>query len=271
MQTIEQVTAKMKKTHTDLVHTIKMDLQMMGFSQALLAPLIKHEEEQEKKPGQDFINADYYNRVTSLALGAKLEVCSLALKTPDVSEETKSLAADILFSGGDSGALTVGIKTLLEQPGLMDQCQGHLTKVVAAAESDYKDRLRCGQVLRDLRLDLKDYGATTELPMQVLSLLAWAESFDLSGNTFGNIKQGTALADMVYNQTRWRDATLNWKGKQLTELAEAAQYLHSGDLTIDRATLQIKELRQDTELHLEDKDLGPDDARVIGAILPSNT
>jgi hypothetical protein len=30
--TIEQVTAKMRKTHNDLVHTIKLDMGMLGFS-----------------------------------------------------------------------------------------------------------------------------------------------------------------------------------------------------------------------------------------------
>ena len=39
--TIEQVTAKMKKTHMDLVRTIRLDLEMLGFSDESLLPLVK--------------------------------------------------------------------------------------------------------------------------------------------------------------------------------------------------------------------------------------
>ena len=123
----------------------------------------------------------------------------------------------------------------------------------------------------DLRLDLKGLGLTNALPHAALELLAWAESFDLSGNSFSNIQPGSALAHMVYEMHRWRDAKINWTGKQLEGYGEAAKYLYScSELTVSRATLKMPELFKATTLDLSGQSLEPQDAEVIASILPLN-
>lgn len=74
--TIEQLTAKMQKTHLDLCHTIRMDMEMLGFSEKSVTPLLLHEAEYAAKPGEWFNNADHYSTATTDALHAKLRVCS---------------------------------------------------------------------------------------------------------------------------------------------------------------------------------------------------
>ena len=77
--TIEQVIAKMKKTHLDLVHTIKMDMLLLGFSESALRPLAEHSKKYNNQAGQRFNSADNYKLATNDALDAKLEVCSQLL------------------------------------------------------------------------------------------------------------------------------------------------------------------------------------------------
>ena len=260
--TIEQVTAKMKKTHFDLIHTIKLDMHMKGFSDDLMHPLLKHEEEYKQKPGQLFNNADTYKTVTNTALQAKLDVCSNALLTTDASDASKSAAIDVLFKSNDTAALAVGMKVLLQNESLLQQYQSTLSTV--AAEADPSS-------LADLRLDLKNLGLTSELPAAALKLMAWAESFDLSGNNFSNITQGSALAHMVYEMHRWRDAKLNWAGKEFDGMDQAVKHLYSSnELTVSETTLKMTELWSATALDLSGQSLGPKDALVIASIIPLN-
>ena len=41
------------------------------------------------------------------------------------------------------------------------------------------------------------------LPRSVLEMMATAEYFNLSGNSFTNVQEGTALYDMVHRMTNW--------------------------------------------------------------------
>ena len=102
--TIEQVTAKMKKTHFDLIHTIKLDMHMKEFSDDLMGPLLKHEAEHKKKTGQWFNNADKYKTATNTALQAKLDVCSNALLTAGASDASRGrILAVAVWSVGSVG------------------------------------------------------------------------------------------------------------------------------------------------------------------------
>ena len=260
--TIEQVTAKMKKTHFDLIHTIKLDMHMKEFSDDLMGPLLKHEAEHKKKTGQWFNNAEKYKTATNTVLQAKLDVCSNALLTAGASDASRNAAIDVLFKSNDSAALAVGMKVLLQNESLLQQYQSTLATV--ADEADPSS-------LSDLRLDLKNLGLTSELPAAALKLMAWAESFDLSGNNFSNIMQGSALAHMVYEMHRWRDAKLNWVGKEFDGMDQAVKHLYSSnELTVSSVTLKMPELWRATALDLSGQSLGPKDALVIASIIPLN-
>ena len=260
--TIEQVTAKMKKTHFDLIHTIQLDMTMKGFSDDVMGPLLKHAEEHNQKPGQWFNNADKYKAATNAALQAKLDVCSTVLLTADASDASKSAAIDTLFKSNDTAALAVGMKVLLQNESLLQQYQSTLATV--ADEADPSS-------LADLRLDLKNLGLTSELPAAALKLVAWAESFDLSGNNFSNIMQGSALAHMVYEMHRWRGAKMNWVGKKFVGIDQAVKHLYSSnELTVSKTTLKMSELWSATALDLSGQSLGPKDALVIASIIPLN-
>ena len=128
-----KVTAKMKKTHFDLLHTIKIELQMLGLPQDQMSPLLDHESTFEKEKGPWFNNADNYKKATNLALQAKLEVCSSTLKVGgDAPPKSRAAAADILFSPGDSGALSFGTQVLLSDARALEQYRGRLQDIAAA-------------------------------------------------------------------------------------------------------------------------------------------
>jgi hypothetical protein len=117
-----QVVAKMKKTHTDLIHTIEMEMIRAGFSHHSLQPLRDHKAEYEEgaeKGGEWFNNSDNYKFATNAVIEAKLEACCGVLKASDVMDTEKGLAASILFSGTDSVALAKGIATILPNPPLL--------------------------------------------------------------------------------------------------------------------------------------------------------
>lgn len=199
--TIEQITAKMYKTHQDVLYTIKMELQMQGFVQEQLGPITKHEEfvnsKYKKEGGEWFSNADHYKDVTNRALDAKMQVCSRALASGSSSETSKKAAADALFKEGDSAALAVAVATLLQNDNLHVEYGGRLSKAAADA-TEYSE----------LRLDLKDGRLTGELPDDVISLLLAAERFDISGNQFSNVKAESVLYDMIYKcscMQKWRE------------------------------------------------------------------
>jgi hypothetical protein len=78
--TIDQVLAKMKKTHEDLIHAINTDMLDLGFSESSLWPLTEHAEKYKNKDGQWFISAENYKKATNDTLDAKLEVCSQLLR-----------------------------------------------------------------------------------------------------------------------------------------------------------------------------------------------
>jgi hypothetical protein len=145
-------------------------------------------------------------------------------------------------------------------PSLLEQHQGRLA--LAAAEAEFK--------FTELRLDLKDCGIATDLPTEVLSLLAWADSFDLSGNSFCNIKKGTALHHMVYHAHRWKGEAFNWVSMDLTELDGAADYLHSGSMKVQETTVDIKSIKEDQEVDLSGKTFDIGDATMISSFLSRN-
>ena len=120
---VYQVIAKMKKTHTDLIHTIEMEMSRSGFLYRSLKPLRDHKvkyEESKEKDGVWFNNSDNYKSATNAVIEAKLEVCCGVLKDDDATGIEKKLAADILFCD-DSVALAKGIATILPDPSLLGQ------------------------------------------------------------------------------------------------------------------------------------------------------
>jgi len=212
--TIEQITAKMFKTHKDVLHTIKMELQMQGFVQEQLGPITKHEEfvdsKYKKEGGAWFGNADHYKDVTNRALDAKMQVCADAVAAGSSSEASKVAAAGVLFKEGDSAALAVAVVTLLQNENLRVEYGERLSKAAADA-AEYSE----------LRLDLKDLGLTCELPDDVISLLLTAERFDISGNQFSNVEAESMRYDMIYKcscMQKWREGgTLNLSAQKLTD------------------------------------------------------
>ena len=78
-------------------------------------------------------------------------------------------------------------------------------------------------------MDLQDLNITVELPDEIIQLLGSAEYFNLSGNKFSNIEEGSALATMIYGMTNWKDVKeLQWHGKkEWKELPTFIQYFAS--------------------------------------------
>ena len=120
--TIEQVTAKMKKTHTDLIHTIKMDMQMLGFSDDSLGPLQDHYKQyaEPKENSTNFNNSDFYKQATDAVIAAKLDVCCNVIKLGTGTELQRKQAQKILFNPGDAAALAKGITTVLGDARLLE-------------------------------------------------------------------------------------------------------------------------------------------------------
>jgi hypothetical protein len=130
-----QVIAKMKKTHTDLIHTIEMDMTMEGFSPASLQPLKDHKEQYEQKGGSWFNNSDNYKKATNAVIDAKLEICAGVLKSNDASDEEHDRAARMLFNENDSAALAKGITTILPHAHLLQRYGTELDKAAEAGGS----------------------------------------------------------------------------------------------------------------------------------------
>jgi hypothetical protein len=212
--TIEQLTAKMKVTHISLVNTIKLDLQMQGFTPDQLGPIIDHEAEYAQKDGPWFSDADHYKDATNHALDSKLEAMASAMSSSNSatssSSKTKTAAADVLFKAGDSAALALAVVKLLRDENLRVEYGERLSKAAADA-AEYSE----------LRLDLKDLGLTGELPDDVISLLLAAERFDISGNQFSNVAAESMRYEMIYKcscMQKWREGdTLNLSAQNLTD------------------------------------------------------
>jgi hypothetical protein len=195
-----QVIAKMKKTHTDLLHTIEMDMAMEGFTPHALIPLENHKSEYEKKDGSWFNNFDNYKAATNAALDAKLKVCIEVLQSDAASEKEREKAVDMLVNSNDGAALAKGIAILLTNPRLLEK---YKTKLDGISESASL-----------ARLDLEGLGLKCELPRAVIQIMATAEYFNLSGNTFINVENGTALYDMVYRMNNWNKRTvIQWSSE----------------------------------------------------------
>ena len=191
---LPQVVAKMKKTHTDLIHTIEMEMVRAGFLHQSLQPLRDHKAEYEEgteKGGEWFNNSDNYKFATNAVIEAKLEVCCGVLKASDATDKEKELAASILFNKTDSAALAKGIATILPNPPLLTKYQPKLAEIAEAGTLD--------------TLELEGKQISGDLPESIMKLMASARYFNLAGNRFGNITEGTALHDMVYGMTNWRD------------------------------------------------------------------
>ena len=132
-------------------------------------------------------------------MDAKLGVCCNVLKSASATAKEKDSAVKTLFNKDDGAALARGIVTILPDPSLLAKYEPNLQEIVMSGG-------RLGA------LDLKDEGLTGTLPASVFQLLGSAEYFNLHGNEFSNVMAGTALYDMVYRMTNWRDRTeLVWK------------------------------------------------------------
>jgi Leucine-rich repeat (LRR) protein len=223
--TIEQVTAKMKKTHMDLVHTIKQDMLMLGFKQDALQPLLKHEAVCSGRRGEWFISAENYKAATFEALQAKLVVCAQVLETRahlKKSDDQKQLAAELLLAtqAHDDEALAIGIRTIISSPALLLQYGPELERI---AEMNHLSRL-----------DLRGLVLHAPIPEALLKLMGSAVFFDFSGSSFGDVRVGTVLHEMVFKLHNWKDVTeLNWSFSNpqlrphITELPECAGMLRS--------------------------------------------
>jgi len=123
------------------------------------------------------------------------------LKSATAPDEERELAAKILFNADDAAALAKGIATILPDASLLETHGPELERIAATGNLG--------------TLDLKDKGLTGELPASVMQLMGSAEYFNLHGNSFSNISEGTALHNMVYGMTNWRDRKeLIWKFEQ---------------------------------------------------------
>ena len=202
--TIEQVTAKMKKTHTDLIHTIKMDMKMLGFSDHSLGPLQDHYKEyaEPKENSIRFNNSNFYKQATDAVIAAKLDVCCNAIKLgTGATDLERKQAQKILFNPDDAAALAKGITIVLSDGRLLKQ---HISALEAIADRGILESL-----------DLTGSELQCALPKPVLRLLGNAMHFNMDGNSFSNVKKGTALYDMVYRMNNWRDRKeIVWKKDQ---------------------------------------------------------
>jgi hypothetical protein len=190
----------MKKSHTDLIHTIEMGLCLEGFSLDALEPLLRHKENSLEKPGEWFNMSNHYKEATDEVINAKLDVYCLVLKNKGAFTRTElEIATKMLFESHDNGALAKGIGLLLADQQLLAQYEPLLQNVVQGSSLP--------------RLDLEGNNLAGFLPLSVLALIGAAEWFNLEGNTFSNVEEGTPLHTMVYDMKNWRDVKcLEWQG-----------------------------------------------------------
>jgi hypothetical protein len=77
--TIQEIAAKMKKNHLDLVRTITQDLTISGFPFFSLKPLHQHTKTHEKIDGQWYRAGNNLKEATRLVLAAKQMACARML------------------------------------------------------------------------------------------------------------------------------------------------------------------------------------------------
>ena len=118
--TIEQILAKMQKTHFDLLDIVRTDLTQLGFPQEACEVLRNHEAKMKSEHSGDprwFSAAANYLSATKQALQCKLEACSYMMRQGQ-SGNLQSTAVELL-NPDDAMALSHGI-TCVAKEGLKD-------------------------------------------------------------------------------------------------------------------------------------------------------
>jgi hypothetical protein len=138
--TIEQILAKMQKTHFDLIDIVRNDLTRLDFPKYTRRALDDHEAAYKKHdrdaPGwfvdlEDpawFNAAANYLAATEKVLQCKLTACSDALLDDEISTALRERAVQILLDPTDALALQHGINFIMKHH-LLDQYEVQLTRV----------------------------------------------------------------------------------------------------------------------------------------------
>jgi hypothetical protein len=217
--TIEEVTAKMKKTHRELIQAIRVDLMAQGFSSDELKPIDEHTRTFTKYDGQWYIKAENYKQATNDVLQAKLQVYADAMKSSGDAKKRESAAA-LLLKPGDAESLEIGLAVLLQDPSFLQQPE--FERMLKQACSEHVPRLY-----------LKDKQLKCALPACVLTLLCEADSYDLSGNEFNGVAEGdgTMAAGILYKAKNLSAMTeIDWCGRTHSALSAGNACVHAACL-----------------------------------------
>jgi Leucine-rich repeat (LRR) protein len=171
--TIEQILAKMQKTHFDLLDIVRTDLTQLGFPQEAYKSFHEHKTKLKSESREDprwFNNAAHYLSATKEALQCKLEACSYMMQQDQPGSE-QCEAAKILLNPDDAMALGHGINLVIRE-GLQGRYASELEAVSASSN------------LQELSLDLKGAGLKGQVPDVLVRICSKATFFDLSGNEF---------------------------------------------------------------------------------------
>ena len=147
--TLEQILAKMQRTHFDLLDIVRTDISLLGFPDTATQALVKHEAEFKRgdRDPQWFNSAANYLDATERALRCKHRVCSAILLDQSASDTQRKKAIEVLLDPNDAMALKHGIACIFRH-GLSDRYSQELEHVSTSP------------ALKELALDLKGAGLT---------------------------------------------------------------------------------------------------------------
>jgi hypothetical protein len=133
--TIEQILAKMQKTHLDLVDIVRIDITLLGFPRAACYALDEHEKTHTKRQAKWFNSTANYMEATKMALQCKLAACehvvlqcnyeAIANEGAITKEHVRlgpmeAEALRILLDPTDAMALQYGILSIIKN-GVLDR------------------------------------------------------------------------------------------------------------------------------------------------------
>jgi hypothetical protein len=167
--TIEQILAKMQKTHFDLLDIVRTDLTQLGFPQEAYQAFREHEAELKSKDSKWFNAAANYLSVTKEALQCKLKACSYVMQQEQSESMQSKAAVKILLNSEDAMALEHGIIVIAKE-GLQERYASEL-EAVSASEN-----------LQKLSLNLKGAGLKGQIPQVLMRICSKSMFFDLSDN-----------------------------------------------------------------------------------------
>jgi hypothetical protein len=212
--TIEQILSKMQRNHLDLIHIIRSELVLNGFSADACTPLDTLGTSAAEKGPAWYNTAAHYMECTRAALQCKFDVCSAVLLEDAVEPHLIAHASRILFDPADASALQHGV-VFVAKHGLLAQYAPELECIVQAN----------GQVLEEL--SFKDAQLTGPVPPILLRLCAKAKFFDFTGNCFSIHKNSYLRCLVEHTHNLHAVKMLDISNRPEFGDVEGVQYMHN--------------------------------------------